>query len=432
MEETKKGYRFDTLQVHAGHSPDELTRSRAVPIYQTTAYTFRDAEHGAALFALRESGNIYTRLQNPTTAVLEDRAAALEGGAAALAVGSGHAAQLIALTAFMQEGDNFVSSPYLYGGTYNQFRNTFRGFGIQCRMADSNDPADFLALSDERTKCFYVESISNSNFSVPDFEALAGAAHETGVPLVVDNTFGACGYVCRPLDHGADIVVESATKWMGGHGTSMGGVIVDGGKFDWTGGKFPLVSAPSASYHGLSFPEAFGNLAFIVKCRVEGLRDMGPVISPFNSFMITQGMETLSLRVQRECDNAMELARWLSAHPQVESVCYPGLESHPTHSLAKKYLRNGFGAVLSVVLRGGKGEAAKFVDSLGLISHLANVGDNKTLIIQPAATTHSQLDAAALAAAGIPGSMLRISVGIEHIEDLKEDLSRGFRALQNK
>ncbi|MCC8035492.1 MAG: aminotransferase class I/II-fold pyridoxal phosphate-dependent enzyme [Rikenellaceae bacterium] len=429
MAEDKK-YRFETLQVHAGQVPDGQTLSRAVPIYQTAAYMFQSSQHGADLFALREPGNIYTRLQNPTTAVLEDRAAALEGGAAALAVASGHAAQLVALTAFMEEGDNLVSSPYLYGGTYNQFKNTFRGFGIECRMAASNSPEDFLALADEKTRCFYVESISNSNFSVPDFEALAAAAHTLGVPVVVDNTFGACGYICRPLEHGADIVVESATKWMGGHGTSMGGVIVDSGRFDWTGGKFPLVSNPSASYHGMSFPERFGPLAFIAKCRVEGLRDLGPAIAPFNSFMITVGLETLSLRVQRQCDNAMELARWFSAHPKVESVCYPGLENHPTHGLAKKYLRNGFGAVLSVVLEGGREDAAQFVDSLRLVSHLANVGDNKTLIIQPAATTHSQLDGAALRAAGIPESMLRISAGIEHINDLKEDFENAFRALE--
>ncbi|MCD8072891.1 MAG: aminotransferase class I/II-fold pyridoxal phosphate-dependent enzyme [Alistipes sp.] len=430
MGEEKK-YRFETLQVHAGQVPDGQTQSRAVPIYQTTAYLFKDSRHGADLFALREAGNIYTRLQNPMTAVLEDRAAALEGGAAALAVASGHAAQLVVLTAFMQQGDNLVSSPYLYGGTYNQFKNTFRGMGIECRLASSNDPEDFMALADENTKCFYVESISNSNFSVPDFEALASAAHRLGVPLVVDNTFGACGYICRPLDHGADIIVQSATKWMGGHGTSMGGVIVDGGRFDWTGGRFPLISEPSASYHGMSFPEKFGPLAFIAKCRVEGLRDLGPAIAPFNSFLIAVGMETLSLRVQRQCDNALELARWFSSHSMVESVCYPGLESHPTHGLAKRYLRHGFGAVLSVVLKGGRGDAAKLVDSLRLVSHLANVGDNKTLIIQPAATTHSQLDGPALEAAGIPESMLRVSAGIEHIDDIKEDFENAFRAVGN-
>lgn len=429
MKKGATGYRFETLQVHAGQEPDSDTLSRAVPIYQTTAYLFRDARHGADLFALREAGNIYTRLQNPTTAVLEDRAAALEGGAAALAVASGHSAQLVALTAFMKEGDNFVTSPYLYGGTYNQFRNTFRGFGIEVRFAAGNSPEDFLALADENTKCFYAESISNSNFFVPDLRAVADAAHGIGVPFVVDNTFGACGYICRPIDHGVDIVVESATKWMGGHGTSMGGVIVDSGRFDWTGGKFPMIAEPSASYHGLRFTETFGNLAFIVKCRTEGLRDLGPAIAPFNSFMITQGLETLSLRVERECNNALALARWFETHPRVERVNYPGLESHPTHSLAKKYLRNGYGAVLSIVLRGGKEDARRFVDSLGLVSHLANVGDNKTLIIQPAATTHSQLDDDALAAAGIAGSMLRISVGIEHIDDLKEDFERGFDAV---
>ncbi|MCC8019754.1 MAG: PLP-dependent transferase [Rikenellaceae bacterium] len=422
-------YRFETLQVHAGQEPDGDTLSRAVPIYQTTAYLFKDARHGADLFALRAEGNIYTRMMNPTTAVLEDRAAALEGGAAGLAVASGHAAQLVALASIMREGDNMVTSPYLYGGTYNQFKNTFRGFGIDVRFAAGNRPEDFLALADENTKCFYTESISNSNFFVPDFQALSEAAHGIGVPLVVDNTFGACGYVCRPIEHGADIVVESATKWMGGHGTSMGGIIVDSGRFDWTGGRFPAISEPSASYHGLKFTEAFGNLAFIMKCRTEGLRDLGPAIAPFNSFMITQGLETLSLRVQRECDNALELARWFDGHPMVESVNYPGLEFHPTHGLARRYLRNGFGAVLSIVLKGSKQDAQRFVDSLGLVSHLANVGDNKTLIIQPSATTHSQLDDAALEAAGIAQSMLRISVGIEHIEDLKKDFENGFRAV---
>lgn len=420
--------RFETLQVHGGQTVDPQTLSRAVPIYQTTAYMFRDAEHGANLFALKEEGNLYTRIQNPTTDVLEKRAAALEGGVGALAVGSGHSAQLVALTTIMAAGDNFVSSPYLYGGTFNQFRNTFRGFGIECRMAAGLAPEDFERLIDERTKAVYVESIANSNYAVPDFEALAEMAHRNGLPLVVDNTFGACGYLCRPIDHGADIVVESATKWMGGHGTSMGGVIVDGGRFDWGNGRFPMIDGLSDSYAGVNMWKTFGAAAFITKCRVEGLRDLGPAIAPFNSFMILQGMETLSLRVEREASNALALARWFAAHPGVESVSYPGLESHPTHAEARKYLRNGFGCVMSVVLSGTRDQTMRFVESLRLVSHLSNVGDNKTLIIQPAATTHAQLSAEALRAAGISESTLRISVGIEHLDDLRDDFTQAFAA----
>lgn len=425
---TSNGPRFETVQVHGGQTVDSDTHSRAVPIYQTTAYLFRNAQHGADLFALREAGNIYTRLQNPTTDVLEKRAAALEGGVGALATGSGHAAQLVALTTIMRAGDNLVSSPYLYGGTFNQFRNTFRGFGIECRLAKGLVPEDFEALIDENTKAIYVESISNSNFSVPDFSALADVAHRNGIPLVVDNTFGACGYLCRPIDHGADILVESATKWMGGHGTSMGGVIVDAGRFDWSNGRFPMIDGPSESYNGMNMWQAFGPAAFIVKCRTEALRDLGPAIAPFNSFMILQGMETLSLRVEREASNALGLAHWFEQHPQVESVSYPGLASHPSHETAKKYLRHGFGCVLSVVLRGTREQTSRFVDSLRLVSHLANVGDNKTLIIQPAATTHSQLSSKALHAAGLSESTLRISVGIEHIDDLKDDFTQAFEA----
>ncbi|MCL2562245.1 MAG: aminotransferase class I/II-fold pyridoxal phosphate-dependent enzyme [Rikenellaceae bacterium] len=419
-------YRFETLQVHGGQTVDADTHSRAVPIYQTTAYTFESARYGADLFALRTAGNIYTRMMNPTTDVLEKRAAALEGGIGALATGSGHAAQLVALTAIMGAGDNFVSSPYLYGGTFNQFRNTFSNLGIECRFAAGLTPEDFEKHIDKRTKAIYVESISNSNYSVPDFEALAEMAHRNGLPLVVDNTFGACGYLCRPLDHGADIVVESATKWMGGHGTTMGGVIVDGGRFGWGSGRFPMIDGPSPSYNGLNLWETFGAAAFIVKCRAEGLRDLGPAISPINSFLILQGMETLSLRVEREASNALALARWFESRPEVEEVIYAGLPQHPTHAMAQRYLRNGFGCVLSVVLKGTKEQAVRFVEALQLVSHLANVGDNKTLIIQPAATTHSQLSAEALRAAGISSSMLRISVGIEHIDDLKADFEQAF------
>lgn len=423
-----KKLRFETLQVHAGQTPDSNTLSRAVPIYQTSAYMFRSAEHGANLFALKESGNIYTRLQNPTTDVFEKRMAELEGGAAALALSSGHSAQMIALTAIMKQGDNFVSSPYLYGGSYNQFKCTFANFGIECRFANGLDAVDFEMLIDHNTKAIYVESISNSNFSIPDFEALATLAHSYDIPLIVDNTFGAGGYLCRPIQWGADIVVESATKWICGHGTTMGGVIVDAGRFNWDNGKFPLISEPSPSYHGMSFIDNFGNLAFIVKCRVEGLRDMGPCISPFNSFMLLQGLETLSLRVEREAQNAMALANYFAAHPMVEKVNYPGLKNHVTHELANKYLHNGFGCVLSIDLKGTKEQAVKFVEALEIVSHLANVGDAKTLIIQPAATTHQQLDAAALRGAGIGESMLRISVGIEHIDDLTDDFESAFKA----
>ena len=424
----QRDMKFETLQVHAGQTVDSDTHSRAVPIYLTSAYLFNSAEYGAKLFALEEPGNIYTRLQNPTTDVFEKRVAALEGGLAALAVSSGHSAQLIALTALMKEGDNFVSSPYLYGGSYNQFKIAFRNFGIECRFSNGLDPVDFEMLIDQNTKAIYVESISNSNYSVPDFEALASLAHSYGIPLIVDNTFGACGYLCRPIDYGADIVVESATKWICGHGTAMGGVIVDAGRMDWSNGRFPLISEPSESYHGLNLLERFGKAAFITKCRVEGLRDLGPCISPFNSFMMLQGLETLSLRVEREAENALKLARYFAAHPQVESVCYAGLENHPTHEMAKRYLTHGFGCVLSVVLKGDKQQAVKFVEGLHLVSHLANVGDAKTLIIQPAATTHQQLDAAALEACGIAETMLRISAGIEHIDDLIADFEAAFAA----
>lgn len=417
--------KFDTLQVHAGYTPDE-THSRAVPLHQTTAYSFDSAEHGANLFALKEFGNIYTRLQNPTTGIFEQRMAALEGGVAALATSSGHAAQLIVLSSLMRNGDNFVSSPYLYGGSFNQFNVTLRNFGIDCRFAPNNNPEEFERRIDERTKAIYVESIGNPSFSVPDFEALAGVARKHGIPLIVDNTFACGGYLCRPIEHGANIVVESATKWIGGHGTSMGGVIVDAGNFDWGNGKFPMLSEPSPSYHGMKFYETFGNIAFIIKCRVEGLRDQGSCIAPFNSYMLLQGMETLSLRAQRQCDNALALARYFEAHPKVEKVCYPGLESDPQHVMAKRYLKNGFGGVLSVVLKGSKAQATTFVDHLKLVSHVANVGDNRTLIIQPAATTHSQLSPEEQAAAGVELTMLRISTGIEHIDDIISDFEQAF------
>lgn len=418
---------FETLQVHAGQTPDQDTLSRAVPLYQTTSYVFKNSEHGANLFALKEFGNIYTRLMNPTTDVFEQRVAALEGGIAALAVSSGHAAQLIALTTLLREGDEFVSSPFLYGGTFNQFKNTLKGFGIACRFAKSDKADDIRAAVDKKTRLIYLETIGNPSFSIPDFEEISEIAKEYNIPVVVDNTFGACGYLCRPAEHGVSVIVESATKWIGGHGTTMGGVIVDTGNYDWANGKFPQFTEPSEGYHGLKFSEAFGALAYILKCRVEGLRDLGPCISPFNSFQLIQGLETLSLRVQREADNTLALARYLASHPKVEQVFYPGLESDLQHANAKKYLHHGFGCVLSVVLKGSKEQTARFVESLKLVSHLANVGDAKTLIIQPAATTHQQLSEEEQLAAGVLPTLLRVSLGIEHIDDIIADFEEAFK-----
>lgn len=428
--------KFETLQLHAGQEPDPTTGSRAVPIYQTTSFVFNNSEHGANLFALKEFGNIYTRIMNPTTDVFEKRLAALEGGVAALAVASGQAAQFIALNNILQTGDNFVTSSYLYGGSYNQFKVSFKRLGIEARFANGDEPASIESLIDEKTKAIYLETIGNPSYSIPDFEKIAEIAKKHDLPLIVDNTFGAAGYLFRPLEHGANIVVESATKWIGGHGTSIGGVIVDGGNYDWGNGKFPQFSEPSEGYHGLVFKDVFGiggpfgNIQFIIRARVEGLRDFGPSQSPFNSFLLLQGLETLSLRVQRHVDNALELAKWLESHPQVSKVEYPGLTSSKTHERAKKYLRNGFGAVLSFEVKGGKNAATKFVDNLKLISHLANVGDTKTLIIQPSATTHQQLSDDEQLAAGVNPSSLRLSVGIEHIEDIKSDLEQAFSAIK--
>lgn len=425
--------KFETLQLHAGQEEVEgTTRSRAVPIYQTTSYTFKDSEHGANLFALKESGNIYSRIMNPTNDVFEKRVAALEGGVAALAVGSGQAAQFIALNNILQVGDNFVSSSNLYGGTYNQFKVAFKRLGIEVRFADGESPEAYENLIDSNTKAIYLETIGNPSFSVPDFDAIAAIAKKYDVPLIVDNTFGAAGYLFRPLEHGAAVVVQSATKWIGGHGTSIGGVIVDGGNYNWGNGKFSQFTDPSEGYHGLVFWDVFGtngpfgNIAFIIRARVEGLRDYGPALSPFNAFLLLQGLETLSLRVQRAVDNALELATWLEQHPKVENVSYPGLKSSPYHGLAKKYLKNGFGAVLSFNIKGDKANATKFVDSLQLVSHLANVGDAKTLIIQPSATTHQQLSDAEQLASGVTPTLLRISAGIEHIDDIKADLEQAF------
>ncbi len=425
---------FETLQLHAGQEVDPTTGSRAVPIYQTTSYQFKNTTHGANLFALKEFGNIYTRIMNPTEDVFEKRMAALEGGVAALAVASGHAAQFIALNNILGLGDNFVTSPYLYGGSWNQFKVSFKRIGVEARFAANNEPASFESLINEKTKAIYLETIGNPGLNVADFEAIAALARKHDLPLIVDNTFGAGGFLFRPLEHGANVVVESATKWIGGHGTSIGGVIIDGGNYNWGNGKFPQFTEPSEGYHGLKFWEIFGegnpiglpNIAFIIRCRVEGLRDWGPAISPFNSFLLLQGLETLSLRVERHVENTLKLAQWLEAHEAVENVNYPGLPSSPHHTLAKKYFKRGAGAVLTFNIKGSKEEAETFVNSLKLTSHLANVGDAKTLIIHPASTTHSQLDETEQRSAGVEPTMLRVSVGLEHIEDIKADFAQAF------
>jgi O-acetylhomoserine/O-acetylserine sulfhydrylase len=424
--------KFETLQVHAGHTPDGDTLSRAVPIYQTTSYVFKNAEHAANLFGLKEFGNIYTRLMNPTTDVFEKRMAALEGGVAALAVASGHAAQFIAITNIAGSGDNIVTSPYLYGGTFNQFKVSFKNLGIEGRFAADLNPASFEKLIDGKTKALYFETIGNPSFSIPDFEKFAALAKKYDLPIIVDNTFGCGGALFRPLEHGAHVVVESATKWIGGHGSSIGGVIIDGGNFNWGNGKYPGFTEPSEGYHGLKFWDVFGtdgpfgNIAFIIRARVEGLRDFGPAISPFNSFQLIQGIETLSLRVERHVQNTLALAKWLQKHPKVQSVNYPGLEGNENYELAKKYMPKGPGSVLSFIVKGGKEKAMQTVDNLQLVSHLANVGDVRTLIIQPSATTHSQLSEAEQLSAGVEPAGLRVSVGIEHIEDIIADFEQAF------
>lgn len=437
MSSQTRNYKFETLQLHAGQEPDPVTGSRAVPIHQTTSFVFKNAEHGANLFALKEFGNIYTRIMNPTTDVFEKRIAALEGGVAALATSSGQSAQFIALNNILSSGDNFVSTSFLYGGTHNQFKVAFKRLGIEARFADGDKADSFESLIDENTKALYLETIGNPKFNVPDFEAIASIADKFDIPLVVDNTFGAAGYIFRPLDHGAHVVTASATKWIGGHGTSIGGVIIDGGNYDWGNGKFKQFSEPSEGYHGLIFSDVFGinnplglpNIAFAIRARVEGLRDFGSALSPFNSFLLLQGLETLSLRVQRTLDNALELAKWLENHPQVEKVNYAGLSSSSYHENAKKYLKNGYGGVLSFNIKGDINYAESFINNLELISHLANVGDAKSLIIQPATTTHQQLSAEEQLKAGVEPNLLRLSVGIEHIDDIKEDLQIAFDAV---
>ncbi|RAJ06619.1 O-acetylhomoserine (thiol)-lyase [Chitinophaga skermanii] len=432
---SNKPLNFETLQVHAGYEPDSSTHAAAVPIYQTSSYTFDNADHAADLFQLKQFGNIYTRIMNPTTDVFEKRIAALEGGVGALAVASGQAAQFIALHNILLPGDNFVTSSYLYGGSYNQFKVSFKRIGVEARFVNFDDPANIIPQIDENTKAIYLETIGNPGFAIADFEKIAAIAKEHDLPLIVDNTFGAGGYLFRPLEHGANVVVESATKWIGGHGNSIGGVIVDGGNYNWGNGKFKQFTEPDEAYHGMKFWEIFGtdgpfgNIAFIIRARVAGLRTWGPALAPQNAFYFLQGLETLSLRVQRTVENALSLAQWLEQHPQVSSVNYPGLPSSRYHELAKKYLKKGFGGVLSFKIKGGKEAADKLVDSLKLIYHLANVGDAKTLIIHPATTTHQQLSEAEQRAAGVEPGLLRISLGIEHIDDIKADLQQAFEQL---
>ena len=417
---------FETLQIHAGHQPDSETHSRAVPIYQTASYVFENSKHGADLFGLKVFGDIYSRISSPTANIFEQRIAALEGGIGALSTASGHAAQLITFISLLNPGDNIISSPYLYGGTFNQFNVLFRRYGIDVRFADSLEADDFEKLIDENTKAIYFETIGNPGFVVPDFEKLAALANKYDLLEVVDNTFAGGGYLAQPLKLGAHIVVESATKWIGGHGTTIGGVIIDGGTYDWGNGKFPEITEPSDSYHGLKFLETFGELAFLVKARAEILRDVGAPLSPFNAFLLIQGLETLSLRLERHVENAQKLAEYLDKHPKVKSVNYPGLESSPSFALAKKYLPKGAGSVLSFELEGTLEQATTFVDNLKLISNLANVGDAKSLIIQPAATTHQQLPEEAQRKAGVTPTQLRLSVGIEHFDDIVADIEQAL------
>ncbi|KAG0635785.1 Cys/Met metabolism PLP-dependent enzyme-domain-containing protein [Tuber brumale] len=420
--------RFETLCLHAGQEPDSATNARAVPIYASTSFVFNDSAHGARLFGLKEFGNIYSRIMNPTVDVFEKRIAALEGGVAAVAASSGQSAQFMAIAALAHAGDNIVSTSYLYGGTYNQFKVFLPRLGIHTKFVNGDKPEDIAAAIDDKTKAVYIESIGNPRYNVPDFEAIAKIAHDKGVPLVVDNTFGAGGYLVRPIEHGADIIVNSATKWIGGHGTTIAGVVVDSGKFDWgkNAARFPQFVEPSEGYHGLKFWETFGPISFAIRVRVEILRDLGSCLNPFGAFQLIQGLETLSLRVERHVSNTLALARWLEKHERVAWVSYPGLESHPSHEMAKKYLKRGFGGVLSFGLKGGEDQVVSMVDSLKLASNLANVGDAKTLVIHPASTTHEQLTDEEQLNSGVTKDLIRVSVGIEHIDDIVEDFIQAF------
>ena len=433
----ERSFKFETLQLHAGQEPDATTGSRAVPIYQTTSYQFDDTEHAASLFGLEEFGNIYTRIMNPTSDVFEQRVAALEGGAMAVATASGISAQFMTIATIAQAGDNIVSSSFLYGGTYNQFKVTLPRLGIDVNFVEDDRPESFEAAIDKDTKAIYVESIGNPRGNVADFEKLSGLAQKHGIPLIVDNTFGAAGAICQPIKHGANIVVESATKWIGGHGTSIGGVIVDAGNFDWGNGNFPVFTEPSPAYHGLKFWETFGpdgpfgNIAFAIRARVEALRDIGSAPSPFNSFLLLQGLETLSLRTERHCENTLKLAQWLKEQDAVDWVSYTGLEDHPYHERAQKYLNDGkFGAVLTFGVKGGFEPARTFIEHVELSSHLANVGDAKTLVIHPASTTHQQLSEEEQASSGVKQDLIRVSVGIEHIDDIIEDFKIAFKSIK--
>ncbi|KAI0096520.1 O-acetylhomoserine ami [Daldinia grandis] len=420
---------FETLQLHAGQQPDPATNSRAVPIYATTSFVFNDSAHGARLFGLKEFGNIYSRLMNPTVDVFEKRIAALEGGAAAVAASSGQAAQFMAIAALAHAGDNIVATPSLYGGTYNQLKVFIARLGIKTKFIESDKPEEFAAAIDDKTKAVYIESIGNPRYNVPDFEAIAKVAHEKGVPVVVDNTFGAGGYFVRPIDHGADIVVHSATKWIGGHGTTIAGVVVDSGKFDWgkNAARFPQFVEPSEGYHGLKFWETFGPISFAIRVRVEILRDLGSSLNPFGAQQLILGLETLSLRAERHAQNALALAKYLESSPYVSWVSYPGLENHPSHELAKKYLKRGFGGVLSFGVKGGGTAGSQIVDGFKLISNLANVGDSKTLAIHPWTTTHEQLSDEEKIASGTTEDLIRISVGTEHIDDIIADFEQSFK-----
>ena len=433
----ERNLKFETLQLHAGQEPDPTTGSRAVPIYQTTSYEFDDTDHAADLFGLKEFGNIYTRIMNPTSDVFEKRIAALEGGAAAVATASGQSAQFMTIATIAQAGDNIVSTSFLYGGTYNQFKVTLPRLGIDVNFVEDDNIESYAAEIDENTKAIYVESIGNPRGNVPDFEGLSSLAQKHGIPLIVDNTFGAGGSIVRPIEYGANIVTESATKWIGGHGTSIGGVIVDAGNFNWGNGNFPVFTEPSPAYHGLNFWETFGpdspfgNIAFAIRARVEALRDFGSAPSPFNSFLLLQGLETLSLRTERHCENALALAKWLREQDVVDWVNYTGLEDHPYHERAKKYLNEGkFGAVLTFGVKGGFDSARTFIENVEIASHLANVGDAKTLVIHPASTTHQQLSEEEQASSGVEPDLIRVSVGIEHIDDIKEDFEIAFSKIK--
>jgi len=418
---------FDTLALHGGQKPDPATGARAVPIYQTTSFVFKDTTHAANLFALKEFGNIYSRIMNPTWDVLEQRVAALEGGVAALAAASGQAAETLAILNIARSGDQIVSSASLYGGTYNLFHYTLPKLGIECAFVDPRDPANFQRAITPKTRLVFAETLGNPKNDMLDIEAVAKVAHDAGVPLMIDNTV-ATPYLCRPMEWGADIVVHSMTKFLGGHGNSIGGIIVDSGKFNWANGRFPELVEPDLSYHNMKFVETFGPLAYIIKGRVQLLRDIGPALSPFNAFLILQGVETLSLRLQRHCDNALKVAQFLESHSAVHWVNYPGLPSHPTHELAKKYMQHGFGAILGFGIKGGLPAGIKFINALGLLSHLANIGDAKSLVIHPASTTHQQLTREEQETTGVTEDYIRLSVGLEDFDDIREDIDQALRA----